>query len=66
MRFRIGGVFAKCSACNADDFYPAHPIAKGRRDIFVCAACGHETLHAELVRTEPGGAPCNEKNGARP
>jgi hypothetical protein len=50
MRFRIGGTFAACAGCGREDFFPALAISSGRRDVFICAYCGHEYVHSELVR----------------
>jgi hypothetical protein len=49
MRFRIGGVFAKCSSCNGEDFYPALRLTADRRDVYVCAACENQVFYPELV-----------------
>ena len=49
MRFRIGGVFAKCNACNSDDFYPAMRLTADRRDVYICTACENQVFIPELV-----------------
>ena len=48
MRFSIGGVFAKCPACKADDFYPALALTNGRRGVYICIACENEIIYSEL------------------
>ena len=50
MRFSIGGIFAKCTACKAEDFYPALDVTGDRRDVYVCAACRSEVVYSELIR----------------
>jgi hypothetical protein len=49
MRFSIGGAFAKCSACQGEDFYPAFPLTPDRRDVLICARCDSQAVYAELV-----------------
>lgn len=49
MRFSIGGIFAKCRACQGEDFYPALPLTADRRGVLICAACENQTVYAELV-----------------
>jgi hypothetical protein len=49
MRLSIGGIFAKCGACEGNDFYPALPLTSSTRDIFVCVACGSQSVYSELV-----------------
>jgi hypothetical protein len=49
MRFRIGGVFAKCPACKADDFYPAMRLTADRRDVYICAGCENQVWYPELL-----------------
>jgi hypothetical protein len=51
MRFGIGGVFARCSACQGEDFYPAFPLTPDRRHVVVCAKCNNQSVYAELIRT---------------
>jgi hypothetical protein len=48
MRFSIGGIFAKCSACKAEDFFPAQAFT-GRRDVYVCAACSNQVVYSDLL-----------------
>jgi hypothetical protein len=50
MRLRIAGVFAKCGACQGEDFYPAFPLTPDRRDVMICAGCESQAVFAELVR----------------
>jgi hypothetical protein len=61
MRLGIGGAFAKCSACQGEDFYPAFPLTPDRRDVLVCARCENQTIYAELVRNSRGGSDTGEK-----
>jgi hypothetical protein len=49
MRFAIGSGFAKCSACQGEDFYPAFPLTADRREVLVCANCDNQTIFSELV-----------------
>jgi hypothetical protein len=49
MRFAIGDTFAKCSACQGEDFYPAFPLTPDRREVVVCARCEQQAVFAELV-----------------
>jgi hypothetical protein len=49
MRFSIGGIFAKCGACKCNDFYPALPLTSDTRDVFICVACGSQSVYSELV-----------------
>jgi hypothetical protein len=49
MRFSIGGAFAKCSACQGEDFYPAFPLTPDRRDVVICARCDSQAIYAELM-----------------
>jgi hypothetical protein len=55
MRIALGGTFAKCSACQGEDFYPAFPLTPDRREVLVCAQCEHQTIFAELVG-KPGAS----------
>lgn len=50
MRFSIGGIFAACAGCRRQDFFPALALTAGRRDVYICAHCGHEAVYSELVR----------------
>jgi hypothetical protein len=49
MRFAIGDTFAKCSACQGEDFYPAFPLTPDRREVVVCARCEQQAVFAELI-----------------
>jgi hypothetical protein len=49
MRFGIGGTFARCSACQGEDFYPAFPLTADRREVLVCARCENQAIYAELI-----------------
>jgi hypothetical protein len=55
MRFAIGNGFAKCSACQGEDFYPAFPLTADRREVLVCAKCENQTIFAELIG-KPGAS----------
>jgi hypothetical protein len=50
MRISIAGVFAKCRSCQGEDFIPAYPLPASRRNVLVCAHCGHETITSDLAR----------------
>ena len=50
MRFQIGRVFARCSACQGEDFYPAFPLTADRRHVVVCGRCENQAVYDELVR----------------
>jgi hypothetical protein len=49
MRFAIGSGFAKCAACQGEDFYPAFPFPPHRREVLVCATCESEAVYSELI-----------------
>lgn len=49
MRLKLGGTYAKCAACQGEDFYPAFPLTKDRRDVMVCARCENQTVFGELI-----------------
>jgi hypothetical protein len=66
MRFRIGGVFAKCYGCGHEDFFPALALSSGRRDVFICAHCGNESYYSELVRRAGGQAEAEPPSGSNP
>jgi hypothetical protein len=53
MRFAIGSGFAKCAACQGEDFYPAFPFPPHRREVLICAKCENQTVYSELVG-QPG------------
>jgi hypothetical protein len=55
MRFGIGGTFAKCGACQSEDFYPAFPLTPDRREVVVCARCEQQAVFAELIG-KPGAS----------
>jgi len=50
MRLSIGGVYAKCRSCQGHDFIPAYPLPAARRDVLICAHCGHEVIYSDLAR----------------
>jgi hypothetical protein len=49
MRIALGDAFAKCTACQGEDFYPAFPLTADRREVLVCAKCEHQAIFSELV-----------------
>jgi hypothetical protein len=49
MRIALGNGFARCSACQGEDFYPAFPLTADRREVLVCAKCEHQAIFSELV-----------------
>ena len=49
MRIALGDSFAKCAACQGEDFYPAFPLTADRREVLVCGKCGHQSIFSELV-----------------
>jgi hypothetical protein len=49
MRFGIGDSFARCNACQGEDFYPAFPLTPDRREVLVCARCENQAIFAELI-----------------
>ena len=49
MRIALGDSFAKCAACQGEDFYPAFPLTADRREVLVCAKCEHQAIFSELV-----------------
>jgi len=49
MRLKHGGTFVKCTACQGEDFYPAFPLTKDRRDVMVCARCENQAVFGELI-----------------
>jgi hypothetical protein len=49
MRFPIGSGFAKCAACQGEDFYPAFPFPAHRREVLICAKCENQAIYAELI-----------------
>jgi hypothetical protein len=62
MRFSIGGAFAKCGACQGEDFYPAFPLTPDRRDVVICARCDSQAIYAELVKLTRRSPEPKEKN----
>ena len=55
MRFAIGGSFVRCNACQGEDFYPAFPWTRDRREVLVCARCENQAVYAELIG-KPGAS----------
>jgi hypothetical protein len=55
MRFGIGNGFARCNACQGEDFYPAFPLTPDRREVLVCAQCENQAIYAELIG-KPGAS----------
>jgi hypothetical protein len=49
MRIALGDSFARCAACQGEDFYPAFPLTADRREVLVCGKCGHQSIFSELV-----------------
>jgi hypothetical protein len=50
MRITLGNnTFAKCAACQGEDFYPAFPLTADRKEVLVCGKCEHQTIFSELV-----------------
>src|SRR3954462_11603941 len=49
MRLKHGGTFVKCTACQGEDFYPAFPVTKDRRDVMICARCENQAVFGELI-----------------
>src|ERR1043166_2129524 len=49
MRLKHAGAFVKCSACQGEDFYPAFPLTKDRRDVMVCARCENQAVFGEMI-----------------
>jgi hypothetical protein len=49
MRIALGNAFARCPACQGEDFYPAFPLTADRKEVLVCASCEHQAIFAELV-----------------
>jgi hypothetical protein len=49
MRFAMGSGFAKCAACQGEDFYPAFPFPPHRREVLVCVTCESEAVYSELI-----------------
>jgi len=49
MRLKHGGTFVKCTACQGEDFYPAFPLTKDRRDVMVCTRCQNQAVFGELI-----------------
>jgi hypothetical protein len=49
MRFATGSGFAKCAACQGEDFYPAFPFPPHRREVLICAKCESEAIYSELI-----------------
>lgn len=61
MRFEIGGSFAKCPACQGEDFYPAFPLTADRREVLVCARCENQAVFGELIGNPAARRPEAEK-----
>ena len=49
MRLSVAGIFAKCPACDGDDFDPVIKISSETRNAFVCAACRKPAHYDELM-----------------
>ena len=49
MRLSIGGIFAKCTKCEGNDFEPAVKTAKGYRDMYACLRCRTEARYSDLL-----------------
>jgi hypothetical protein len=47
MRLSIGGIFAACPACGAEDFQA--PSVAALRDVLNCGGCGAAVLYGELL-----------------
>ncbi|HZE61595.1 MAG TPA: hypothetical protein VE085_13685 [Burkholderiales bacterium] len=50
MEFRVGRISAKCPKCGATQFKIPVEEHSGPRMNYQCAACGHATEYAKLVR----------------
>jgi hypothetical protein len=48
MRLSIGGIFAKCPACEGNDFEPVIRLTSETRDVFVCARCRTRARYTDL------------------
>jgi hypothetical protein len=66
MRIALGDSFAKCAACQGEDFYPAFPLTADRREVLVCAKCEHQTIFSELVGKPGATAAAAKMPWARP
>jgi hypothetical protein len=61
MRISLGSnTFAKCAACEGEDFYPAFPLTADRKEVLVCGKCEHQTIFSELVG-KPGATAADAK-----
>ena len=49
MRIALGNSFARCAACQGEDFYPAFPLTADRKEVLVCGKCEHQSIFSELV-----------------
>lgn len=65
MRFGMGNGFARCSACQGEDFYPAFPLTPDRREVLVCARCDNQAIYAELIG-KPGASILDPRTSPRP
>ena len=66
MRIALGNSFARCAACQGEDFYPAFPLTADRREVLVCANCEHQTIFSELVGKPGATASAAKMPWARP
>ena len=66
MRIALGNSFARCAACQGEDFYPAFPLTADRREVLVCAKCEHQTIFSELVGKPGATASAAKMPWARP
>jgi hypothetical protein len=49
MRLSVAGIFARCLACQGDDFNPIIKISSETRNVFVCAGCRKPAHYNELM-----------------
>jgi hypothetical protein len=49
MRLSVAGIFAKCPACEGDDFDPIIKVSSETRNVFVCAGCNKPAHYDELM-----------------
>lgn len=49
MRISVAGIFARCPACDGDEFDAVIKISSETRNVFVCAACRKPAHYNDLM-----------------
>jgi len=49
MRLSIAGIFARCPACDGNDFAPALKATSETRNVFTCVGCRSQAHYRDLM-----------------